>query len=213
MLQSLGISADAEAVYVVLAQRGTATTEDLAETSTAYDAEGLQQHLRELVGVGLAAELCTEGWRALPLLDGVRILRERREAELRAATAAAESLQNHLLAAARNQSDDDSIIVLLGTEAIIEARDGICDAAKKEICASTSRRTWTAAADRHGGDPRARSSPEWQALERGIILRCVYHPGFDSDRLAELACSPRRASSRGPPGADEAAAGRHRRWL
>jgi DNA-binding CsgD family transcriptional regulator len=185
MLQSLGISSDAEAVYLVLAQRGTATTEDLAETSTAYDAEGLQQHLRELVGVGLAAELGTEGWRALPLVDGVRILRERREAELRAATAAAESMQNYLLAAARNQSDDDSITVLLGTDAIVEARDGICEDAKKEICffdkppyvdnrAAATVETLSA------------SSPEWQALGRGIIMRCVYHPGFDSDRLAEL---------------------------
>jgi hypothetical protein len=30
-------------------------------------------------------------------------------------------------------------------------------------------------------------APEWQALERGTRLRCIYHPGFDSDRLKELA--------------------------
>ena len=40
MLQSLGISSDAEAAYLVLAQRGPATAEGLAETSTTYDALG-----------------------------------------------------------------------------------------------------------------------------------------------------------------------------
>ena len=61
MLQSLGISSDAEAVYLVLAQRGPATTEHLAETSTAYDADQLHRHLRELVDFGLAADLGSEG--------------------------------------------------------------------------------------------------------------------------------------------------------
>jgi hypothetical protein len=28
--------------------------------------------------------------------------------------------------------------------------------------------------------------PEWQALERSVTLRCVYDPGFDTERLAEL---------------------------
>ena len=101
------------------------------------------------------------------------------------ASAAAESLQSYLLAAASNQADDDSITVLLGTDAIVAARDGICENAKKEICffdkppyvdnrAAATVETLSA------------SSPEWQALERGIVMRCVYHPGFDSDRLAEL---------------------------
>ena len=29
-------------------------------------------------------------------------------------------------------------------------------------------------------------APEWQALQRGVTLRCIYHPGFDTDRLKEL---------------------------
>ena len=28
--------------------------------------------------------------------------------------------------------------------------------------------------------------PEWQALDRGVTLRVVYHPGFDPERLTEL---------------------------
>ncbi len=34
--------------------------------------------------------------------------------------------------------------------------------------------------------------PEWQALERNVTLRVVYHPGFDPDRLTELGLFARK---------------------
>ena len=38
-----------------------------------------------------------------------------------------------------------------------------------------------------GASKRSRAeSSEWQALERGAKLRCIYHPGFDAARLKEL---------------------------
>ena len=68
--------------------------------STAYDADQLAAAPARARRLGLAADLGAEGWRALPLLDGVRILRELQRGRARAATAAAESMQNYLLAAA-----------------------------------------------------------------------------------------------------------------
>lgn len=184
MLQSLGISADAEAVYLLLAQQGTATVESLAESASNKGSADLDRDLRELVELGLVAELGSGTWRALPLVEGVRLLREQREAELRAVTAAAESMQTYLLAMSSTHPDDD-VTVLLGTDAIVEARNGICENAKKEICFFDKP---PYVDDRSAATPETLSatSPEWQALERGVLMRCVYHPGFDSDRLSEL---------------------------
>jgi DNA-binding CsgD family transcriptional regulator len=43
-------------------------------------------------------------------------------------------------------------------------------------------------AEDHAGSVEAitSESSEWQALERGAKLRCIYHPGFDAERLKEL---------------------------
>ncbi len=183
MLQPLGISPQAEAIYVVLAPMEAATIPELADLASARP-EHVDKQLEELRQLGLAAELSQGLWQALPLLDVVNALRAQRLSELETASVAAESLHSHLLAATESQADNIKIVV--GREAIIAARRDICNAAKKEVCAFDK-------PPHVQGRPNATAeslreeSPEWQALERGTSLRCVYHPGFDADRLAELA--------------------------
>jgi DNA-binding CsgD family transcriptional regulator len=184
MLQPLGISADAEAVYVGLAPMASGTVPEIARLTTT-DPETTGRALGELRNLGLAAELSPGLWQALPLLEVANAMRAQRLSELEMATVAAESLHSHLLAASHNAADTD-IQIVVGREGIIAARREICNGAKKEICAFDKppyvqpRPNATAVA-------LDEMSPEWQALERGCRLRGIYHPGFDSDRLAELA--------------------------
>jgi sugar-specific transcriptional regulator TrmB/DNA-binding CsgD family transcriptional regulator len=183
MLQPLGISPEAEAVYVVLAPLESATVPELANL-TSSQAEHVEDHLEELRELGLAAELSQGLWQALPLLDVVNALRAQRLSELEMASVAAESLHSHLLAATESQTDNIKIVV--GREAIIAARRDICNAAKKEICAF-DKPPYVQGRPNATAENLSEVAPEWQALERGTSLRCVYHPGFDADRLAELA--------------------------
>jgi hypothetical protein len=208
MLQSLGVSSTAEALYLILAPLETAGLAQLAELTPA-GAEEAARALAELQSLGLARPSGADEWQALPLLDAVHALRLQRVSEIEAATAAAESMQSRILAASRNQPADN-ITVLIGTDAIVEARDSICDSALKEICAF-DKPPYVQARPNASPQNLTQSSPEWRALERGLSLRCVYHPGFDADRLAELALfadrgekSPRcartnRARSFAPP--------------
>jgi hypothetical protein len=94
-------------------------------------------------------------------------------------------MQSRILAASRTQPADN-ITVLIGTDAIVEARDSICDGAIREICAF-DKPPYVQARPNANPENLSQTSPEWRALERGLSLRCVYHPGFDADRLAELA--------------------------
>lgn len=183
MLQPLGISAQAEAVYVVLAPLESATVPELADLASAQP-EHVDKQLGELRQLGLAAELSPGLWQALPLLDVVNALRARRLSELEMASVAAESLHSHLLAASESQADNIKIVV--GREAILAARREICNAAKKEICAF-DKPPYVQGRPNATEENLSEDAPEWQALERGTSLRCVYHPGFDADRLAELA--------------------------
>jgi sugar-specific transcriptional regulator TrmB len=184
MLQPLGISAEAEAVYVVLAPVSSATVVELAKL-TSTDPDRADHSLHELRGLGLAAELSPGLWQALPLLEVVNALRAQRLSELEMATVAAESLQSHLLAASQNAADND-IKIVVGREGILAARREICDAAKKEICAF-DKPPYVQARPNATVEALDEVAPEWHALDRGVALRCVYHPGFDADRLAELA--------------------------
>jgi len=183
MLQPLGISPQAEAVYVVLAPLESATVPELADLASAQP-EHVDKQLGELRQLGLAAELSPGLWQALPLLDVVNALRARRLSELEMASVAAESLHSHLLAASESQADNIKIVV--GREAILAARREICNAAKKEICAF-DKPPYVQGRPNATAENLSEDAPEWQALERGTSLRCVYHPGFDADRLAELA--------------------------
>lgn len=183
MLQPLGISAEAESVYVVLAPLESATPLELADL-TSSGADQIGKRLDELRELGLAAEVVQGLWQALPLLGVVNALRAQRLTEIETSAIAAESLHSHLLQASESQADNIKIVV--GREAILAARREICDSAKREICAF-DKPPYVQGRPNATTENLREEAPEWQALERGIALRGVYHPGFDSDRLTELA--------------------------
>lgn len=183
MLQSLGVSPAAEAIYLALAPLETGSVAQLAEL-TGVDTDAAASSLNELHTLGLARPLGHGTWAPLPLLEAVRALRLQRIAEVDAATTAAESLYNRILASAQNEAADD-VAVLVGTDAIVPIRDAICQNAKREIC-FFDKPPYVDNRQAATVESLSESAPEWQALERGVLLRCIYHPGFDADRLAEL---------------------------
>jgi hypothetical protein len=182
MLQPLGVSDEAESVYVALAPIGAATTNHLMDLT--HQRNGVEESLEELSRLGLATELSPGLWQALPLPKVVKALRAQRLSEVEMASAAAESLHSHIMASSRSQSDDD-LRIIIGREAMLAANRDICASAQKEICMFDK----PPYAEDHAGSEEAISaeSSEWQALERGAKLRCIYHPGFDAERLKELA--------------------------
>lgn len=181
MLQPLGISAEAEAVYVALAPIGNTSLDVLVDLVPIRRGE-VESCLEELGKLGLATELSRGTWRALPLPEAVKALRAQRLSELEMASVAAESLHSHLLAASQSQTDDVRIIV--GRDAIVAANRELCGMAQKEICIFD--RPPYAEERSPTEEALSEEAPEWQALDRGATLRCVYHPGFDVDRLKEL---------------------------
>jgi len=182
MLQPLGISAEAEAVYIALGPLASASLSDLAKLA-AVSQDAVVDALEELRKLGLATQASKNQWRTLPLLEVVNHLKTQRFSEIELASVAAESLESHLLAA--QEDEEEGVKILIGREAIVEAHRELLASARKEICAFdkppyvTSRHQVTEAL--------LRTTPEWQALERDVVLRGVYHPGFDPDRLQELA--------------------------
>jgi len=181
MLQPLGISAEAEAVYVVLAPLKGATRKHLADLM-AVDTAEVASSLDELRRLGLAAELSAGHWQALPLPDVVKALKVQRVSELELASFAADSLHSHLMAAAHSESDD--IRIFVGREAITATMREMCETAQESICMFDKP---PYVEDRDATEEALTEvAPEWQALERGIHLRTIYHPGFDDDRLLEL---------------------------
>jgi sugar-specific transcriptional regulator TrmB/DNA-binding CsgD family transcriptional regulator len=181
MLQPLGISAEAEAVYVALGPLPSASVADLGRL-TSLSPEQVAETLEELRKLGLATDSARGNWRALPLLDVVNQLKAQRLSEIELASVAAESLESHLLAAGATQEHD--IKTLVGREAIVAAHRELMDSARREICFFDKP---PYAQVRSVITEEALSiEPEWRALERNVILRCVYDPGFDTDRLAEL---------------------------
>ena len=98
MLQPLGISAEAETVYVALGPLPSATVDELAKR-TSYTPDEVQDVLDQLGRIGLATESPSGSWHVLPLLDVVTQLKAQRFAEIELASVAAESLESHLLAA------------------------------------------------------------------------------------------------------------------
>jgi hypothetical protein len=181
MLQPLGISAEAEAVYVALGPLPSASVAELAHL-TSSTPERVAEALEGLSRLGLATDLSRGNWRALPLLDVVNHLKAQRLSEIELASVAAESLESHFLAAGATEADD--IKTLVGRPNIVGAHRELMDSARREICAfdkppyAQIRSTIT--------EEALSIEPEWQALERNVILRCVYDPGFDTERLAEL---------------------------
>ncbi|HEY5821305.1 MAG TPA: hypothetical protein VIT20_04985 [Propionibacteriaceae bacterium] len=181
MLQPLGISAESEALYVVLAPLQSATVAELSHLVQSTPAQ-VKTNIGRLHDLGLAVELADGLWRALPLSDVVRALRAQRLSELEMASIAAESLQNHLLAASQSQTDEVRIFV--GRESILSINGELCSNAKTEICVFDK----PPYVEDLGVTEEELSdeAPEWQALERGVTMRSIYHPGFDSARLKEL---------------------------
>ncbi len=181
MLQPLGITAEAESLYVALASVSSATPAQLQELTLMAD-EKVDGNLQALRQIGLAVEVSGGLWRSLPLTEVARGLRAQRLSELEMATIAADTLQSHLMAASQNQTDDVRIIV--GRDSIIAANREICGNAKNEICVF-DKPPYVASRD-IDEESLAEDSSEWQALDRGIGLRGIYHPGFDAGRLKEL---------------------------
>lgn len=184
MLESLGVSPTAEALYLILAPLDSASVSDLTELAKS-DRSRILGTLSELQEHGMARPVGGEQWQSLPLLSAVGVLRMRRIAEVDAATAAAETLQNRLLTTGQDRSDSD-VSILVGRDAILSARRELCDNAIRDICAF-DKPPYVQARPSTTPEELSRDAPEWQALERGVNLRCVYHPGFDEDRLTELA--------------------------
>ena len=181
MHQPLGISAEAEAVYLALGPLPSASVAELARL-TSLTPEQVAENLEELRKLGLATDSSRGNWRALPLLDVVNQLKAQRLSEIELASVAAESLESHLLAAGATQEDD--IKTLVGRDAIVAAHRELMDSARREICFFDKP---PYAQVRSVITEEALSiEPEWRALERSVTLRCVYDPGFDTDRLAEL---------------------------
>ena len=77
MLQSLGVSSAAEALYLILAPLETAAVGQLAELM-ATDSDEATRALAELQSLGLARPSGADAWQALPLLDAVHALRSQR---------------------------------------------------------------------------------------------------------------------------------------
>jgi DNA-binding NarL/FixJ family response regulator/DNA-binding transcriptional ArsR family regulator len=181
LLEPLGIPADAEALYIVLASLDEADPEQLAERA-ALPSSRVRAHLDTLADLGLALAVGEGRWRTLPLADVVKGLRVRRLAEVEAAAIAAETLQNQLLAA--SQDGDDDIRVVMGREAVVLENFELCSRATREICIFDK----PPYAEQQGVTEEELSddAPEWQAMGRGVVLRSIYHPGFDADRLQEL---------------------------
>lgn len=177
MLQALGVSTEAESLYVQIASQ-----EDVAIASLPRnDGEDPEALLGELQELGLVIEAAPGRVRALPLADAAKGIRDRRVAEIDAAVRAAEAMSLHMW---ETQASSASVEVLVGREAANSAIADLCARSQLEI----------AAFDRppyvnvHDPSPAylQENSAEYRALLRGVSVRGVYHPGFDRDRLTEL---------------------------
>ena len=92
------------------------------------------------------------------------------------------------MAAGASQAEDVNILV--GRESIVAAHRELLNSARREICAFD--KPPYAQARPEVTEEALSVEPEWQALERNVTLRVVYHPGFDPDRLTELGLFARK---------------------
>lgn len=183
MLQPLGVNEEAEKVYVALAPLTSASEPELTRL-TGLAGGGLDAALEELRRLGLANPSTYGVWRALPLLDVVDQLRAERMSEVERSVAAAESLASHLLAQ-DGTSQAEGVVTVHGREVVIAAHWELVSSARRDLRVFDKP---PYAEDRLDlTEDGLSETPEWRALERGIDSRCVYHPGFDPDRLQELA--------------------------
>ncbi|GAB2585632.1 LuxR family transcriptional regulator [Microlunatus antarcticus] len=181
-MEPLGIPADAEALYVVLASLDEATAQELTQRTGTPVAQ-VAAHLDTLADLGLAVALGEGLWNSLPLGDVVKGLELRRRAEIEAAVIAADTLQNQLLAASHSSEDD--VQVFVGQTSWAEYTR-LCDETTSEICLF-DKPPYVGGPSMLSPDELREASGEWRALERGVSQRSVYHPGFDPERLEEMA--------------------------
>lgn len=183
MLEPLGVPVAAEALYVVLAPANDVTVDELV-TLAGIPGDQVRAQLDALAGLGLAVAVGEGRWRALPLTDVAKGLQVLRLAEVEAAAIAAENLHNQLLAA--SQAADADIRVFVGREATWVEYSRLCDQTASEICLF-DKPPYVGGPSQTSVEDLRESSPEWQALERGVSQRSVYHPGFEPERLREMA--------------------------
>lgn len=168
-----------------LAQTGEASngTEAAGGAATPGDAAQIERYLTELRQAGLTVRDVDGSWHAVPLPDALRALRAKRVAELDSLVASADAAQTRLMAMA--DDGGSGLTSLIGREAVQAAMNHISTSARTEICGFdkppyvTSRPPTKEWLGQH--------SAEYQALQRGVAIRSVYHPGFDENRLAEMA--------------------------
>lgn len=177
MLQALGVSTEAESLYVQIARQ-----EDVAVGSLLGNgSDDVEVLLGELQELGLIIEAAPGRVRALPLADAAKGIRDRRVAEIDAAVRAAEAMSLHMW---ESQAPSTGVEVLIGREAANAAITDLCARSQLEIAAFDRPPYVNVHEPSH--DYLMLHSPEYQALARGVTVRAVYHPGFDRDRLAEL---------------------------
>lgn len=186
MLEVFGIDEATEKLYARLLSLGSAPIEKLTETplaSTEEDLDSTEEALSQLQAAGLTVRDVNGWWQAVPLADALRALRARRTAELDALVASADAAQTRLLA--MSDEGSGSLRALVGGEALRAALNEFSDNARFEICGfdkppyEVTRPPTKEWLEQH--------SPEYQALLRGVGIRSVYHPGFDRNRLSEMA--------------------------
>ena len=98
MLQPLGISAEAEAVYVALGPLPSASVAELARLTSADTRTRWPKPSRSCGSSGWRRIRRLDTGGRLPLLDVVNQLKAQRLSEIELASVAAESLDSHLLA-------------------------------------------------------------------------------------------------------------------
>ena len=126
MLQPLGISAEAEAVYVVLARHCPRPRSPNSPGSTATrPRSGSASILTSLRKLGLATDTSAGRWQALPLLDVVNHLKAQRLSEIEMASVPRPSPCRATCWPRARPRPHDDIKILVGREAIVAAH-GSC---------------------------------------------------------------------------------------
>ena len=179
-MQALGVSPEAEACYTRLFGLKVASIDQLmVEGKDRCAAIEMLEHLEEL---GLAAPVDGSRWQAIPLPEAARVLRARRAVDLEAAIVAADTM--HLRLVAGSDSGLDGTQAIIGRPEVQGIMNRICAEARTEICAFDKPPYVTTRSSTV--EWLETNSPEYQALGRGVVVRGVYHSGFNSDRLEEM---------------------------
>ena len=175
-------------------------TDQLAETSTTYDTDELQRQPSRAASTSVwPPTWVATGGRRCRCVDGCASCASgaRSPSSMRPRQPPSRCRTGSRRGRS-NQSDDDNITVLIGTDAIVEARDGICDEREEGDLRLRQAALRPVPPQRHRGEPERQLAGVAGPRARDSSLRCVYHPGFDATGWPSWPCSPTRASSRGP---------------